>query len=447
MERTAMRRLIEWKERKRRKPLIVSGCRQCGKTWLATEFGRRYFGKTLVFNFEKEPALGEVFKYDLDPQRILRELGMLRDGKPFDPSDTLIFFDEIQRSPEAATSLKYFEESGLDLHLLCAGSLLGVELKRRGASFPVGKCELLKLFPLDFEEFVEAVGGAKYLDTLREYPLFREINSYIAEPMARYLQLYYIVGGMPEAVQTWLDSENLSEVDDVLEQIILGTRNDFSHYAESQESLRIGWIWDSVAKQLAKENNKFVFSHVKSGARARDFEDALLWLVDAGLAYRLEKVSTPEIPLSAFSDASYFKVYSHDVGILRRNAGVAAQTILSGAESFGRFKGAFAENYCMTELVAQGIKPYFWRSDNVAELDFLFEDRRNRVVPLEVKAADNTKAKSFAAFCKRYAPTKGFKISGKNVGDNQKGATHEINLPLYMLWRIGDYLAERDGDS
>lgn len=446
MERTAMRRLVDWKEKERRKPLLISGCRQCGKTWLATEFGRRYYEKTFVFNFEKEPALAEVFRYDLDPRRILRELGLFREGKPIDPERSLVVFDEIQRCMDAVASLKYFEESGLNAHLLCAGSLLGVELKRRQASFPVGKCEQLRLYPLNFPEFVEAVGGGQYLTSLREYERFREIPSYIAEPMSRYLKLYFVVGGMPEAVQTWIDSENVGAVDAVLDQIILGTRADFSHYADPNESLRIAWIWDSIPKQLAKENNKFVFSHVKTGARARDFEDALLWLVDAGLAYRLEKVVVPNVPLSAFSDAASFKVYANDVGILRRNAGIAGQTILTESEGYSTFKGAYTENYCMTELVAQGRRPYYWRSDNVAELDFLFEDRLNRIVPMEVKAAEHTKAKSFSLFCKRYAPQRGFKISGKNVGDNQKGATLEISLPLYLLWKLDEYL-QNDAQS
>lgn len=442
MEREAMKSLLAWKERKHRKPLLITGCRQCGKTWLMTEFGRRHFEKTLLFNFEKEPALVDIFRYDLDPGRILRELGMYREGKAIDPENTLIIFDEIQQCAEAVTSIKYFEESGLNLYLLCAGSLLGVELKRKKVSFPVGKDEQLKLYPMNFSEFTEALGGGKYLTMLREYEPFREVPAYVAEPMLRYLKLYYIVGGMPEAVRTYIETEDITEVDRVLDRIIQDIRNDFAHHAEPRDILRIGWIWDSVPKQLAKDNNKFVFSHVKAGTRARDLEDALQWLVDAGLVYRLEKVSAPQIPLSACSDATFFKVYSADLGLLRRNAGVGYRTVLTEPEGYAIFKGAFTENFCMTELTALGIRPYFWRNDNSAEVDFLFEDDLNRIMPLEAKSAENTKAKSFASYCRQYKPAVGFKVSTKNMGDNQKDATHEISLPLYLLWKLPVYIEQ-----
>lgn len=444
MERSAMQYLVTWKNKKKRQPMLISGCRQCGKTWLMTEFGKRYFKKTMLFNFEKEPALADFFKYDLDPVRILRELGMYREGRPIDTKETLILFDEIQQCPEAVTAIKYFEESSLDLYLLCAGSLLGVELKRRNISFPVGKDDQLRLYPLDFYEFVEALGGGKYLQMLHEFDLFREIPAYLSAPMQQYLKLYYIIGGMPKAVQTFIDSQDLEQVDDVLDRIIQDFRNDFSHHADPKDILRIDWIWDSVPKQLARENNKFVFSHVKEGARARDLEDALEWLVDAGLVYQLEKVSAPQIPLSAFADATVFKVYVHDVGVLRRNARISYKTILAEPPEYAVFKGAFTKNYCMTQLVVSGIKPYYWRNSNNSEVDFIFEDELNRILPMEVKSAEHTRAKSFTAYCKRYSPVKGFRISGRNVGCNKKNNTLEINLPLYLLWRLPAYLAYDD---
>lgn len=447
MERSAMKSLVAWKDKSHRKPLLITGCRQCGKTWLMTEFGRRFFEKTYVFNFEKEPALADIFKYDLDPVRILSELGMYREGKPIDPEQALIIFDEIQQCPEAVTSIKYFEESGQNLYLLCAGSLLGVELKRKKVSFPVGKDDQLQLYPLSFYEFTEALGGGKYLEMLKGYDLFRELPSYISEPMLRYLKLYYIIGGMPEAVKTYVETEDISEVDKVLDRIIQDLRNDFAHHAEPKDILRIGWIWDSVPKQLAQDNHKFVFSHVKAGTRSRDLEDALQWLVDAGLVYRLEKVGAPQIPLSSCSDATFFKTYTADIGLLRRNAGVGYQTVLTEPEGYATFKGAFTENYCMTELISLGIKPYYWKSGNSAEVDFLFEDERNRIMPLETKSADNTRAKSFATYCKQYKPELGFKVSTKNVGDNRKAETHEISLPLYLLWKLPLYIAAESKDS
>ena len=312
MERLAMNLLIEWKDKAHRKPLMITGCRQCGKTWLMNEFGKRYFTETLLFNFEKDPSLADIFQYDLDPVRILKELGILVNGKPINTDTTLIIFDEIQQCPQAITSLKYFEESGINLYLLCAGSLLGVELKRKTVSFPVGKIDQLKLYPLSFYEFTEALGGGKYLDLLYDFDLYREMPGYIMEPMLRYLKLYYIIGGMPAAVKTYIDTEDFLEVDKTLDQIIHDYRDDFFHHADAKDIIRIGLVWDSIPKQLAKDNNKFVFSHVKSGMRSRDLEDALCWLVDAGLAYRLEKVSSPRVPLSACSDATFFKTYLHD---------------------------------------------------------------------------------------------------------------------------------------
>ena len=438
MERKAMKILVRWKNKVNRKPMLITGCRQCGKTWLMSEFGNRYFSHTLIFNFEKEPKIADIFKYDLDPVRILRELGMYREGKPIDTEHTLIIFDEIQQCTEAVTSIKYFEESSMNLYLLCAGSLLGVELKRKDMSFPVGKDEQLKLYPLSFEEFIEAMGGEKYLNILSEYAPYRELPAYAAEPMAQYLKLYYIIGGMPEAVKTYINTGNLEEVDVVLDRIIQDLKNDFSHHAEPKDILKIGWIWDSVPKQLAKENNKFVFSHVRSGTRARDLEDALQWLADAGLVYRLEKVSSPQIPLSACSDATFFKVYLHDLGILRRIAGVAYRTVLSEPEGYISFKGAFAENYCMNELISLGIKPYYWRSDNSAEVDFIFENK-NAVIPVEVKAEEHTRAKSYIQFCKKYKPDLGLKLSLKNVGLNSVENTKTVSLPLYLLWQWEKY--------
>lgn len=442
MERTAMNYLVAWKNRENRQPLLVTGARQCGKTWLMTEFGKRYFDKTMLFNFEKEPALKDIFRYDLDPVRILRELGMYREGKPIEPEHTLIIFDEIQQCSEAITSIKYFEESGMNLYLLCAGSLLGVELKRRNISFPVGKDDQLKLYPMNFYEFTRAIGGGKYLDMLQDFERYRELPAYIMEPMLQYLKLYYVIGGMPKAVQTYIDTNDLTQVDSVLDRIIQDFRNDFSNHADAKDILRIGWIWDSIPKQLARENNKFVFSHVKTGMRARDLEDSLEWLDDAGLVYKLEKVSAPQIPLSACSDASTFKVYLHDVGVLRRIAGLTYRTVLTEPIEYAVFKGAFTENYCLTELIAAGIKPYYWRSDNTAEVDFIFEDDLNRIIPMETKSAEHTRAKSFSVYCRQYKPYKGFIVSAKNIGDNQKDATHVINLPLFMLWKLGKYLEE-----
>ena len=440
MLRDVKQKLVNWKEKKDRKPLLITGVRQCGKTYLMEEFGNEYFDHVVKINFEKNESFGEVFDRDYDPDRILRELGYLVEGSPIDPTGSLIIFDEIQACPRAITALKYFAESGKDNFILCAGSLLGVEIKRKGISFPVGKIEHIRMYPLSFAEFVRAAGGERYLTMLSSYDLYREIPAYVTEPMLQFLKQYLIIGGMPAAVQKWIDTEDFEAVDEQLEMILHDYKDDFSNHAEMKDVLKIGWIWDALPKQLAKENNKFVFSHVKEGARARDLEDALSWLIDAGLAYKLEKVEHPEIPLSACSDAASFKVYMADTGLLRKKAGVPYQAVLSEPKSYAAFKGALAENYCMQELVVQNIDPYYWHSGNTSEVDFLFQ-AGDQIIPLETKSADNTMAKSFQYYLKKYEPSLGFRVSTKNLGDNQKGKTHEISLPLYMLWRLKAYFS------
>ena len=439
MYRETKQKLIDWKNRKQRKPLLITGVRQCGKTYLMEEFGAEHFDHILRINFERNEVFGQVFERDYDPDRILQELGYLIEGKPIDPEQTLVIFDEIQACPRAITALKYFAESSKENYILCAGSLLGVEIKRKGISFPVGKIERIRMFPLSFREFVKAAGGERYLQLLSSYDLYQEIPSYVTEPMLTYLKQYFIIGGMPAVVQKWIDTQNYDLVDEQQDMILRDYKDDFSNHAEIKDVLKIGWVWDSLPKQLAKENNKFVFSHVKEGARARDLEDALTWLIDAGLAYKLEKVEHPEIPLSTFSDAVSFKVYMADTGLLRKKAGVSYKTILTEPESYVGFKGAMAENYCLQELIVQNITPYYWHSGNTSEVDFLFESG-DQIIPMETKSADNTKAKSFMNYLKKYDPAIGFRVSTKNIGDNQKGKTHEISLPLYLLWRIKEYI-------
>ena len=439
MQRDIKQKLIRWKDKKHRKPLLITGVRQCGKTYVMEEFAEECFDRVVKINFEKNHSYGEVFEQDLEPERIFRELGFLTSGKPIDPEQTLVIFDEIQACPKAITALKYFAEYEKDTFILCAGSLLGVEIKRKGISFPVGKIERIRMFPMSFYEFVRAAGGERFLTMLSSYGPYQEIPLYVTEPMLRYLKLYYIIGGMPAVVQKWIETENFDTVDEQQEMILRDYKDDFSNHADPKDILKIAWVWDSLPKQLAKENNKFVFSHVKEGGRSRDLEDALNWLVDAGLAYTLEKVDHAEIPLSACSDAASFKVYMADTGLLRKKAGISYKTILTEPDPYAAFKGAMAENYCMQELTVQGIAPYYWHSGNTSEIDFLFESD-SRIIPLETKSADNTKAKSLANYLKKYEPAIAFRVSTKNLGDNQKGKTHEISLPLYLLWRLKAYL-------
>ena len=438
MWREIEKKLLAWKNRSNRKPLVLSGIRQCGKTYSLQSFGREQFSSCVYFNFEAQPGLDSIFAQDFDTERIIRELSGIS-GTPITEGETLVIFDEVQESPRALTSLKYFCEEKPALHIACAGSLLGTSVRREGFSFPVGKVERLFMFPLTFYEFVQANRGGELLGVLAGMELEREISAVYAERMKDLLRQYFIVGGMPAAVSAWIDSQDLQEVESVQENLLRDYENDFSKHASRSDIPKIHMIWNSIPMQIAKENNKFVFSHVKKGIRAKDLEDALQWLQDAGMIHKNELVAKPEIPLSFGADSTYFKVFLPDVGLLRRRANLAARDIISGNENYKRFKGAFAENYVMTELAAMGFHPYFWRSGNTAEIDFLIEGG-GEIIPIEVKAAENVRAKSLALYMSRYRPRCAFKTSLRNVGVTRQGDTELWSLPLFMLWKIGRYL-------
>lgn len=440
MERDIIKQLIKWKNQKNRKPLLLTGVRQCGKTYTMLEFGKTYFEDIAYFNFEGNDAVKSIFEYDFNIERILDELGSIIRGKKIEAGKTLVIFDEIQECPKAITSLKYFCENLRELPILCAGSLLGVVIRSENVSFPVGKVDRMQMYPMNFSEFLRADGGEKIYNALLKMPEGKSLTELYTAPLQKYLRNYYITGGMPEVVNVWVETHDFNEVEKVQENILLDYASDFAKHAPKVEIPKLGWLWDSIPKQLAKENNKFIFSHVKEGKRAKDLEDSLEWLQNAGLIYRLELVEKPELPLSFCADGTYFKIYMCDVGLLRKKSGVAYKTILNGAEEYRRFKGALTENLVMTELISEGIKPYFWRSGNTAEVDFICEDD-SRIIPLEAKAENNTKAKSYRLFCKRYSPEIGFCLSLKNVGVNNVEKTITYSLPLYLIWKIKDYFA------
>ena len=439
MERIALERLKAWKNKKTRKPLLITGVRQCGKTWFIKEFGQREFEDMAYFNFDGNTGLQSVFEYDFDTDRILDELGSVVLGRKIRQGSTLVVFDEIQDCPRAIQSLKYFSENIPELHVIAAGSLLGVALREEGISFPVGKVERIEMYPMSFEEFVRADGGGKYIDGVRKFTLERELTELYTIPLEKYLKNYYIVGGMPEAVQTWVDTHDYKEVEEVQDRILKDYADDFGKHTVPETAIKIKMIWDAIPSQIARDNNKFIFSHVKRGARAKDLEDALEWLVNAGIALKLNLVQTPEIPLSGMADHTYFKVYMPDVGLLRKKANISYRTVLEGDAAYIHFKGALTENYVYTQLKCIGINGWFWRTKADAELDFI-TDYEGMLLPIEVKAADNTKAKSLHLFCSRYKPGMAVKTSLKNVGDNMDGETHVWSIPLYVLFRLKEYV-------
>lgn len=444
MLRKDYEKLLKWKNKTSRKPLLVLGVRQCGKTYLVKEFGSKEFENMAYINFDGNKGLQSIFDYDFDINRILDEIGSVVLNKKIIPGKTLLFLDEIQDCPRAIQSLKYFCENLPELHVIAAGSLLGIALKEQGISFPVGKVQRLEMFPMSFEEFVIADGGEKYLNGMSKLPLGREISELYSVPMQKYLQNYYIVGGMPEAVKIWIQTHDYNQVEEIQNQILKDYADDFGKHTTPDTAIKIKLIWDAIPSQIAKDNNKFIFSHVKKGARAKDLEDALEWLVSSGLVYKLNLVPTPQLPLESMKDNAYFKIFMADVGLLRKKSNVNYRTILNGDESFIQFKGAFSENYILSELKSLGVSAYFWRTKADAEVDFI-SDYEGVLFPIEVKSATNTKAKSLQLFCKRFSPKLAFKASLKNVGDNMIEETHIWNIPLYIFFRIKEYIKTEMG--
>lgn len=439
MYREITKELEKWKGKAHRKPLLLTGVRQCGKTYTVNEFAGKYFKNYVYVNFESEEKLSGIFEYDFDVKRIVSELEKIFNARIV-PGKTLVFFDEIQACPRAITSLKYFCENMRELHIVCAGSLLGVGLKHDQVSFPVGKVNRMQLYPMSFKEFVIANGREDLIETFSEWPINREIPELYKIPMIKLLKEYYIVGGMPEAVKTWIETGDYKEVEEVQNEILSDYADDFSKHAPLKDVPKIRWIWDSVPVQLAKENNKFIFSQVKEGKRSAELEDALQWLVDAGLLIKTELVEKPETPLDGFADKTYFKVYMSDVGLLRARSKVSFDTILEGTGHYVRYKGAFTENYVLNELRSLGKQLFFWRSGNTAEVDFIYEDE-GEFIPVEVKSADNTQAKSYKQFCKKYQPKKGVKLSEKNIAKNVCESTVSYSIPLYLAWNEDYFLS------
>jgi len=433
MKRTAKAELVKWKDRPNRKPLLVTGVRQCGKTYLLKEFGGEYFPDTAYFNLEADDTLKSVFDHDFNVNRILFELGSLHRSKPIEPGKTLVILDEIQACPRAITALKYFCEEMPELHIIGAGSLLGVTIHDESISFPVGKIDRLEMVPLSFTEFAVAIGDGNFIEGITKQPLNQPLSEIYTRQMEADLKLYYVIGGMPEAVQCWINTHDLSEVEKIQDHILDDYSADFGKHAPVNDILKLRQIWDSVPIQLAKENNKFVFSHVKAGNRAKDLEDAMQWLVNAGLLIQVHLVRNPELPLSGEEDATYYKVYMSDIGLLRRKSKINYRTILMGDADFIHFKGALTENFVLTELISLGIQPSFWRSKSEAEVE-------GTISPIEVKSADNTKAKSLHLFCHRYEPAQAYRFSLKNIADNMDGATKVWSIPLYCMFRLPEYI-------
>ena len=435
MYRKALEDLVLWKDSPARKPLLLEGARQVGKTWLALEFGRLHFSEVAHVVFLDNGPMQEAFAGSLDPERLLSAIAIATGTRAGDP-DVLVVLDEIQECPRAITSLKLFCEQRPEVPIVAAGSLLGVAM-HEGASFPVGKVDYLRLHPLTFDEFLLARGNQPLCDLLHSGDA--SMMDAFSERFVDELRRYYFVGGMPEAVGAYVREGTLAAARDVQERLVFGYEHDFSKHAGGALSERIREVWQSAPSQLARENRKFVYSAVRPGARARGYEEAIRWLVDAGLLMRVECVSKPGLPLRAYADRSAFKLYLLDVGLLGALSGLAPQTVIDGNRLFTEFKGVYAEQYVAQQLAAGQVGvPYYWTARNsTGEVDFLY-DFGGEVVAVEVKAETNLKAKSLASFAQRYGIERSLRLSLSGWRD-QGWVT---NVPLYAANLLPDGLPE-----
>jgi len=433
MERIAMKELVTWKNKPGRKPLIIRGARQVGKTWLMKEFGQNEYSQKAYVNFESSKLLKTLFVDNFDINRIITAL-QIETGIQVNPENTLIIFDEIQEAEGAITSLKYFCENAPQYHIIAAGSLLGVAMHKH-TSFPVGKVEFLDLYPLNYTEFLLALDQQPLLNLLKskDWTLIKSFK----EKYIQLLRQYYYIGGMPEVVLSYRTQNDFKEVRVIQKRILTAYEHDFSKHAPSDIVPRIRMLWNSIPSQLAKENKKFIYGAVKPGSRAKDYELALSWLIDCGLVHKVCRVSKPGIPLKAYEDYNAFKLFIADVGLMGAMGDIDVRTLLEGNMIFEEFKGALTEQYVLQQLASiRDFVIYYWSAErSTAEIDFLIQ-YSGEVIPIEVKAEENLQAKSLKAFCKKYSPQTAVRTS---MSDFRK-EDWLTNLPLYAIDELTELL-------
>lgn len=435
MKRTAMDELIKWKDDKNKKPLIIRGARQVGKTWIMKELGRTCYEKTAYVNFDNNERIKAVFDNDLDIDRLILAISA-ETGVSIRADDTLIIFDEIQEAPKALSALKYFYENAPQYNIVAAGSMLGVAL-HQGTSFPVGKVDFMDLHPLNYTEFLLALGEDRYVDILDgDDP---EMMTMFKSKYIEGLREYYFVGGMPEVVRTFVETGDYKKVRKIQKNLLDYYQQDFSKHAAVNIVPRLDLVWNSIPMQLAKENKKFIYKQVREGARAKDFEIAIQWLLDCGLIHKVQRVAKPAFPLKAYIDLDAFKMYLMDIGLLVAMTDLSEKVIIDGNRIFTEFKGAITEQYVLQQLISElNTVPYYYSTANSkGEIDFLLQGDIS-IVPVEVKAEENLKAKSLRAFCDKYDP----KFAVRTSMSDFRVQEWMTNIPLYAIKWIGRYLSE-----
>lgn len=429
MQRYALKHLIDWKNKKNHKPLVIQGARQVGKTWLMQEFGKKYYEQVAYINFDVDLKSREIFDVDYDTERLIMDIGLATKTK-INVENTLIIFDEIQECPRALTSLKYFRENAPQYDIIVAGSLLGVAC-HEGTGFPVGKVSFMNLFPLSFEEFLLAMGEERFVELLnkKDFKTIKLFNN----KYEKLLKQYCYVGGMPEIVQDFVENKDFESVRNLQKEILSAYEEDFTKHIPANTVAKIRLLWKSIPAQLSKENKKFIYGAAKEGARARDFEAALSWLINSGLVYKVNKITKPDLPITAYEDFNSFKLFVLDVGLLGAMTDLQADTIIDGNRIFEEFKGAIAEQYVLQQFKTIKDLPVFYWSNETSrvEIDFVIQIKSD-IVPVEVKAERNLQAKSLKVYMEKFKPNYAIRTS---MADYKK-TDNLIDLPLYTLENI-----------
>jgi predicted AAA+ superfamily ATPase len=440
MRRKALKDLVKWKEDKRRKPMVLFGIRQVGKTWLMQEFGREYYKSTAYLNFDHNSRVQRIFAQDLDSKRIVHDLG-IEAGFTIDPEHTLIIFDEVQECPSALTALKYFCENAMQYHIIAAGSLLGVA-QREGTGFPVGKVDMLTLFPLSFREFLSAMDENRFIELIQNKD-FSGISVFRDKFIER-LKQYFYIGGMPEAVLTYRDTADLSRVRKVQETILHAYYGDFSKHIPPNEIAKVRLVWESLPDQLGKENKRFLYSSMKEGSKGRDYEVALQWLKNSGLIHQLKRVSLPNLPLAGYQENKIFKLYMPDIGLLSARTGLELKSYIDTDDKvFHHYKGALTEQFVLQDIRASypQLPIFYWANDkNTAEMDFVIQFD-NTIIPIEVKSGGNVYGKSLKTYMNSFSPSIAIRSSLRDYSQNK--ALHDI--PLYMVSEFADVIESSRG--
>ena len=427
-----MQKLIEWKNSKYRKPLILKGARQIGKTYILKEFGNREYEGVAYFNFDHDNDLFDLFRNTKDPKRILEQLSFIY-GKAILPEKTLIIFDEIQECPNALNSLKYFNEEVNEYHIACAGSLLGIRLSQE--AFPVGKVQFLNMYPMTFSEFLYADGCDNLVEYMKSLNRIENIPEIFFNQLEEKLKVYFIIGGMPEAVNVWVNEKNLEIVNQIQDNILRAYESDFSKHTQKSEANKISLIWNNIPSQLSKDNKKFLYQVIKKGARAREYEEALNWLNDANLIYKIYNVSKTDFPLKAYNDLSSFKIYMNDIGLLRKMSNLDSRIIVQKDKLFEEFKGAFTENYILNTLCSTfDTVPNYYTFDR-HEIDFVIQ-YKNNIIPIEVKSNRNVNNISLTRYNEKKDNNFAIRFSMNNLKKDGK----IINIPLFLAEYIEKFI-------